>query len=169
MRLSGLFLLFSLFPLALISQAINTQVEDTTTGKIILIGKCDLYGLKHNPAFSEHFKEYYGGYCPDEAILTELSSKLEDVDIQIVLGTWCHDSKVQVPHFLRILRLVNYDENMIDFVAIDRNKKAGDIKIKKLKIKKVPTFLFYKNGKELGRIIETPEVNLEADMLEILK
>ena len=32
----------------------------------------------------------------------------------------------------------------------------------------VPTFIFYKDGEELGRIVEYPIQDLESDMLKIL-
>ena len=37
-----------------------------------------------------------------------------------------------------------------------------------LNIEKVPTFIFYKNGIEIGRIIESPEKSIEKDFLKIL-
>jgi hypothetical protein len=33
----------------------------------------------------------------------------------------------------------------------------------------VPTIIFYENGKELGRIVESPEKTLETDILKILE
>lgn len=36
-----------------------------------------------------------------------------------------------------------------------------------LQILRVPTFIFYKNGKEQHRIIESPNRSLELDMLQI--
>ena len=37
-----------------------------------------------------------------------------------------------------------------------------------LDIELVPTFIFYRNGEELGRIVETPEDTLEKDLAEIV-
>jgi thioredoxin-related protein len=39
---------------------------------------------------------------------------------------------------------------------------------KKFQIKKTPTFVFLRNQKEIGRIVEMPEISLEADLLKIL-
>jgi hypothetical protein len=38
-----------------------------------------------------------------------------------------------------------------------------------LGITNVPTFIFYKDGKELNRIVEFPIEDLESDMLKILQ
>jgi hypothetical protein len=37
-----------------------------------------------------------------------------------------------------------------------------------LNIVRVPTFIFYKNNSEAGRIIEVPKTSLEQDMVNIL-
>ncbi|MEJ2614863.1 MAG: hypothetical protein P8Z35_07895 [Ignavibacteriaceae bacterium] len=37
-----------------------------------------------------------------------------------------------------------------------------------MKIELVPTIIFYKDEKELGRIVETPNDSLEKDILKIL-
>ena len=58
---------------------------------------------------------------------------------------------------------------MLEFIGVDRLKKTHDYSIKELKIKRVPTFIFYKEGKEIGRIIESPNETLEKDFLKIVK
>ena len=35
-------------------------------------------------------------------------------------------------------------------------------------VKRVPTFIFLENEHETGRIIEQPDITLEADMIQIL-
>jgi hypothetical protein len=40
---------------------------------------------------------------------------------------------------------------------------------KKFKIKKTPTFIILRNQVEIGRIVERPEISLEADLLKILE
>lgn len=36
-------------------------------------------------------------------------------------------------------------------------------------IERVPTFIVYADGRELGRIVETPEGSLEEHLVKILK
>ena len=52
---------------------------------------------------------------------------------------------------------------------VDSQKTGGDVDISGLKIEKIPTFIFFKDDKEIGRIVESPEVNIETDLLKILK
>ena len=37
-----------------------------------------------------------------------------------------------------------------------------------LDIQRTPTFIFFKNGVEIGRIVETPRDSLENDILKIV-
>ena len=53
-------------------------------------------------------------------------------------------------------------------INVDKNKKGKRDEIEGLAIELVPTIIFYKDEKEIGRIIETPKDTLEKDMLDIL-
>jgi len=48
-------------------------------------------------------------------------------------------------------------------------KKLVFFDIDNLDIKRVPTFIIYENGEEIGRIIETPKKSLEKDLEKIVK
>ena len=50
-----------------------------------------------------------------------------------------------------------------------RNKKTPDNLQEGFDLIRVPTFIFFKNGKEVGRFVERPRETLEKDMLKILK
>jgi len=36
------------------------------------------------------------------------------------MGSWCGDSQEQVPKFYKIISLLNFDENKIQLIAVDR-------------------------------------------------
>ncbi|MGB3841143.1 MAG: thioredoxin family protein, partial [Bacteroidales bacterium] len=88
----------------------------------------------------------------------------------IVIGTWCSDSQEQIPKFYKIINLLEYDENKILLIGVDKKKQAREYEslVQSLNIEKIPTFIFYKDEKEISRIIESPETTLEMDMLKIL-
>ncbi|MFZ0452215.1 MAG: thioredoxin family protein, partial [Ignavibacteriaceae bacterium] len=91
-----------------------------------------------------------------------------DVNIEIVMGTWCSDSRREVPRFFKILDAVNYPSNKVGIICVDEDKKTQSNELDGLKIELVPTIIFYKDGNELGRIIESPHDTLEKDMIKIL-
>ncbi len=94
------------------------------------------------------------------------------IRIVLYMGTWCEDSQVQVPEFFKILDYLEYDINNMMVIGLEKKSDGKLIspthEEKGMNITHVPSFLFYKNGKEIGRIIEFPEQTLEKDMLTIL-
>jgi thiol-disulfide isomerase/thioredoxin len=86
----------------------------------------------------------------------------------VFFGTWCSDSRREVPHFLKIADDCGIDSSRIRLYGLDRSKKSRDGLTEKYHIDRVPTFIFLKDGDEIGRITEKPTGTLEADMLAIL-
>ena len=88
------------------------------------------------------------------------------------MGTWCGDSKREVPRFIKILESVDYPMENLKIVAVDKRrdfyKKSPQGEEWGLNIRRVPTFIFYKNGREINRIIETPVTTLEVDIVSIV-
>lgn len=162
-------LFFFVFSLLLQAQNSNMVVYDSILNQEVLIDKLESKDLQH-PIFAEYYKFYYETYNPDAAKIEILKSLLDDLTITIVMGSWCGDSQEQVPKFYKILHLLNFDENKILLISVDREKRAReyDELVQSLNIERIPTFIFYKNGLEIGRIIESPQGTLESDMLQIL-
>jgi thiol-disulfide isomerase/thioredoxin len=147
----------------------NQKIYDPGSKHDIMIGYCTLAGITDS-AFNSVYKEEYNVYIPDKEISGQINSLLDGVSVTIVLGTWCGDSREQVPRFMKIIDAAGPafpDRTVI--ICVDRDKKAGDVSLDGMDILKVPTFIFYYNGRELGRIIETPNANMEKDLLDILK
>ena len=93
---------------------------------------------------------------------------MRNIDITIVMGSWCSDSQWHVPDFYKILDKINYPSDKVTLIAVNEDKKTEEDEIDTLNIKLVPSFIFYRDGSELGRIVESPEKSLEVDMLGIL-
>jgi hypothetical protein len=120
----------------------------------------------------ETFLPEYNNYIPDEASVKIIKEYRNRVKMKIVMGFWCDDSKVQVPRMLKILDEAKWDAESDDHLKIfgvDENKQAGFEGFKALSIVNVPTFIVYYDDMEIGRIVESPKVSLEKDLVEILK
>jgi hypothetical protein len=98
----------------------------------------------------------------------KLEKRIYQCGIKVILGTWCRDSREQLPRFMKILDCLQYNTTLLELICVDKLKKADSLDISGLKIEKVPTFIFYFNGTEKGRIIETPVLTIEQDMNHIL-
>jgi hypothetical protein len=160
------FLLF-IFASTLSAQEKNKLTVDEKSGKPMLIGLCDRTAFA-DTSFSWWFNSEIDMYSVDSAAVKDISGKLKEVKITIVMGTWCSDSKREVPRVFKILDLLGYDQKNLTLICVDRNKTAPDCGVEKLEIKLVPTFIFYKNDVEIGRIVETPKETLEKDLVKIL-
>ena len=134
---------------------------------IILIGPIDETGFKQDP-FSTWYDVNYEDYIVDESLIEELKSLSKDIEIKTFMGTWCGDSKRETPNFIKILDAIDFKERNHSLIAVNREKATPEHLEKDLNITNVPTFIFYKDGKEINRIVEYPIETLEKDMLAIL-
>lgn len=145
----------------------NKQIDDEKSGKKILVGICDR-SVFADTNYSWWFNSEYENYTPQEETVRKIQKELKEVVITIILGTWCSDSRREIPRLLKILDAIDYDSRNINLICVDRNKRAIDIEIDKFEVKLVPTIIFLKGEHELGRIIESPNKKLEQDILEII-
>lgn len=169
MKTSLMSLLFVLIATGINAQDLNKKHYDDRLEYEILVDYCDRSGLELDSEFKAYFSEEYKYYEPNQEVINSLGSKLNDFDITIVLGTWCGDSQYQVPCLFKVLDQLNYDEGKLTIIAVNRDKKTINADISDLNIKYVPTIIVYKKGKEVGRIIESPNESLEEDLLKIIE
>jgi hypothetical protein len=163
-------MLVFLFPLmkGIAQNPVNQVIYDSAAKQDILIGNCNLDGL-NSPVFGSYFRQEYDHYGEDPDVAAKIAQKLLNVTFTVVLATWCGDSREQVGRFYRILDNAGYPTSSIRLICVDKQKKAGSVDIRDLVIEKVPTFIVYKYGEPLGRIVETPSGTLESDLLNILE
>ncbi len=151
----------------ILAQEINKKYLDKRVGSEILIDACDRTGLEEG-AFGQIYDTQYAAYNANQNTISSLKSHLENITIKMVFGSWCYDSKMQVPRFMKILDEIDFAENQLSIIAVDRLKKTQKASIEGLKIRYVPTFIIYREQVEIGRIVENPKETLEQDLLEIL-
>lgn len=105
---------------------------------------------------TEHrlFEIYANRYQPDSAAIAFLHSFAEPVHIKILFGTWCHDSKREVPAFMKIMELIDNPHFETEYIGVTKAKKDPEGRTVHLTLERTPTFIIYLNKKEIGRIIE---------------
>ena len=99
------------------------------------------------------------------AIITSPGSNIEFL---LFSGSWCGDSESEVPKIFKLFTEAKIPLSKITLYGVDREKKEPEGIAEKYKIKRVPTLVVLKNGKELGRIIEFPAASWEEDIFKIL-
>ncbi len=149
------------------AQNVNKVVVDPILHSNVLVGPCSRNGLEHG-IFSRYFNEEYNSYHPDATVVKAIAKKINKTTITIVFGSWCGDSRMQVGRFYKVLDDAGFDDSHVKNIAVLRSLKAGDMDISGLHIRRVPTFIISYQGKEIGRIVESPRVSLEADLASIV-
>lgn len=168
-KLSILFLSCFIVSCATSQEAQKSGTNESTvkTNPTMLIGKQDREALTKAP-FDSWFEKNYESYRVDDESLKKLKPLLTDVEIKVFMGTWCGDSKRETPRFYKIMDAAGVKGKQFTLITMNRSKKTPDNFEEGLNITNVPTFIFYKDGKEINRIVEYPIESLEKDMIAIL-
>jgi len=120
--------------------------------------------------FQSWFEEEYESYRPKQKVVKKIAQELEGISIKVFFGTWCHDSHREIPRFFKLMESVNFNfQQHLELVGLTRGKRTPDDLQKGFNIKNTPTFIFYRDGKEIGRYIEHSRQSMEKDFLKILK
>ncbi len=161
----------------------SEEPEELETTAVEIEGRGTvLFGNVTRTDITTHISEWdteYFDYAPDSETVGKLEDKMLDVDIKIVLGTWCGDSRREIPRLWKILEEIGYPVDDVEMMAVGSSRftvKMGidqelldwsDAVKEYYAAERVATIIFYRDGEELGRIEETPEGTLEEDILKI--
>ena len=158
------FLVFSMGSCITTNKVINASINKNGS----LVGIANKSSFKQT-AFVAWFDNNYNDYKLDVKALKEIKPLLKGVKIKAVMGTWCGDSRRETPRFYKLLDSVDFDYNNLQMITVDRSKKSLYNEQEGLNIIRVPTFIFYKDGKEINRFVEYPKETIEKDFLKILQ
>jgi tetratricopeptide (TPR) repeat protein len=152
-----------------ISLHVNAQ---NVSRPVVLFGKCNTDSLNRLP-HSEWYSPGYASYKISPAILRELKAvSTGDIRIEIFFGSWCGDSKREVPRFMKLLDEMDFPDSRVSLVGVGNSdsllKQSPAHEEAGKGIFRVPTIIIYRKGTEINRINEFPAYSLEKDLLEIL-
>ena len=109
-------------------------------------------------------------YTPDPAAVAAIKTHATGVSVVMVMATWCPDSKRELPRYFATMDAAGIGDAALTMVGVDRSKKDTEGLTEKHGITRVPTFVFLRDGKEIGRFVEkTPAGStFEAEVAKIL-
>ena len=151
--------------------AVALTAQQSTSDRILYgeITKGSLLKAPYNKWFSKGFAEYNTN---TETKNNLLSARVKGISIEIFFGTWCGDSKREVPRFLKMLEEIKFNMANTKLICVGGSdslyKQSPQGEEKGKGIFRVPVFIVYKNGVEINRINEYPAFSLEKDFLSIL-
>lgn len=111
----------------------------------------------------------YDGCQPDPALLASLRERIRGSRLEVYFAFWCGDSRNHVPVFKKIVDLLDLPELAVEYFAVERKASPEQMYYVAGKgVERVPTFIVYRDGSEIGRIIENPKASILEDLLNIL-
>ena len=113
------------------------------------------------------FRQNYDNYSPDKHDL-ELIRQLENKELLVMFGSWCHDSERELPRLLKLLDVSGVKLAALTLLGVDRNKQEPTGRAEKWRLKYTPTIVLKTGDTELGRIIEKPKVSLADDLANMV-
>ncbi len=163
MRLKSLLLIGGLL-LSTLTWA-QTTASRASNGKKVLKGKIEMKTLMNDSAFA-WFYTGVNGYQPNDNMQNYIKDNRGKFNIVAVVGTWEDQSRKLLPALYKIMILGGSpDEQVLTYGA---DEKLNVNAPQDYKVKKLPTFILFRDGKEIGRVSGDVTESLEGDMAKIL-
>jgi hypothetical protein len=151
------------------TNAYNQQITDEH-GNPQLLGRCSRTALLQAP-YNNWFVKSYNDYTVDSLNADRLRTALAGRQFRIFMGTWCGDSRREVPRIFKILDYCGIDSSSIQLVMVSASdsmyKQSPGHEEKGLDIFRVPDLIVLHQGREMGRIVESPVSSLEKDLVTL--
>jgi thiol-disulfide isomerase/thioredoxin len=114
------------------------------------------------------FNESFQAYTVDKIALEPLKDLTQETEIITIVGTWCPDCFREVPRFIKVLAHLDNPKIKARYIGVDRNKLDEAGIAAQFDFSRIPTIIVRQKGQEIGRIVESPNLSLEQDLLKIL-
>lgn len=144
----------------------DVDAEDNEIQSMI-VGKFTKEDLLKAP-FATWFEKGYNEYQPNAEDLETIKNNISDYEIVGFIGTWCPDSRRELPKMFKILDEAGYDLSKLTMVGVTRGKSTPENFEEGYNMHRVPTFIFLKDGKEVNRFVEYEVETIEADIAKIV-
>lgn len=146
----------------------QTEISRDASGNKILKGFISKQELATDTAFT-WFAQNQQGYTPNQDALQALKANRDSINIIAFGGTWCGDTKYILPKFFVLADAAGLSPDRITLIGVDHSKKTIQHLSEAFGIINVPTIIVFKNGKEVGRVVEYGHSGMfDKDLGEIL-
>ncbi|ARD23991.1 MULTISPECIES: thioredoxin family protein [Shewanella] len=134
--------------------------------EVIITGIVEISALEKDlPGYAEEFENYQ----TDAATISALKAITTPTNVVVIIGTWCPDCHRETPRFMKLIEEVANPNITVTYIGVDRSKLDPEGLAANYDFTRIPTFIVEQDNKEIGRIVESPEVTLEQDLLNIVK
>lgn len=158
-------------PVIVANLAAYDTIRDAQNKQLVFKGSFSITDLRNEPSFT-WLQKGMDSYHPDTNAVNYLKQYIRNYDMKIFMGTWCEDSQDLIPRLFKTLLEMKQTLVTKRVIGLDRNKTTTEDymeMVRDSKVTLVPTIILYKDGKEAGRITETVNKSIEADLMAIVK
>ncbi len=118
---------------------------------------------------NEWYNEGKEEYSPEPETVSKIAKHINEFQVYVFLGTWCPDTRDLLPKFMKVMQETEQSPENLRLFGVDRDKNALNVEKDLFGIEHVPTFIFYKNNNEIGRIVESVDKSIEDAVLQIIE
>lgn len=153
-------------------KTVANQLSFDSKGNPMLLGISTKEKLEAAP-YGEWFNKNYSDYRLDSGIAEKIKPNLSGKNFVIFMGTWCGDSRREVPRMFKLLDYCGIQSSKIQLVMVNVYdsvyKQSPTHEERGFNIHRVPDLLVFDGKKEIGRIVESPVISLEQDLFDIIE
>jgi len=107
--------------------------------------------------------------APEKGAIAGLASVAPGAEVTVYMGSWCPDSRREVSRLWRAMDDAGGSlPCKISYIGVDHDKKEPAALISGSGLLYVPTLIVKRDGREVGRIVETSPHGVEQDLLALL-
>jgi len=141
------------------SDVIGQEHKDYSTSQ--LLGCLSRSDFLESP-FKEWYEANYQSYAIDTNELKKINlDSLSQCSVTVVFGSWCPDSRQEVPEFLKVCDFLNIDKEKVKIIGVDKSKDVNAECAEDELVEYVPTYFFYYNGRLLKKIDDHSNATFE--------
>jgi len=136
----------------------------------VLLGPIEWQDLARLPGWQDEYDEAR----PDPAAIGMLASAAGSYRIVTVLGSWCSDSRREVPRLVKALDELGTPVFEHEMIGVDRTRRIDDPELAASSgvgptVDRVETIVVFDgDGNELGRVVEAPERPIEELLIDFI-
>lgn len=151
----------------LLTFSLNSLGQSQIVAHDSIIGVTPISILQDSTSYS-WYTDLYKRFKVDSVSLKGIHKSPKQLKFKLFMGSWCSDSRVFVPKFMKIARYLHIDDDQIELIFVNEEKNEPSELIEKNKIRFVPTLIIIDETGEMNRIVELPNESIERDLSSII-
>lgn len=141
----------------------TAPVDAATAAPVVMVGPLERSEVQ------QRLPEWTSDAELDDEAVRGLASVTPGAEVTVIFGTWCSDSRRDVPRLWRAFDAAGALPFSVKFFGLDRAKTAPGFDKSGNDLQYVPTIVVKREGREVGRIVESTREPIERELWMLLQ